>query len=67
MIGDYPVFIDTDDNFTNNETTFWGMDGLWELLTSKNVNMEIMNKADLKTFKNIDNDQSSFEQISAGR
>ena len=29
---------------------------LLELMASKNVNTEIINKADLKTYNNIDND-----------
>jgi len=39
-------------------------EGLWELLTRKNVNTELINKDDLKTYKNLDNDLPSFDQIS---
>jgi len=51
MIGDCPVFIDTDDNFTIKGTVFRVKEGLWELLTRKNVNTEVNNKSDLKTNK----------------
>jgi len=51
MIGDSPVFIDTDDNFTIKGTVFRVKEGLWELLTRKNVNTEVNNKSDLKTNK----------------
>ena len=50
-IGDSPVFIDPDDNFTIKRTAFRGTDGLWELLTRKNVNTEVIKKNDLKTYK----------------
>jgi len=38
MIGDSPVSINTDDRFTIKGTAFGGTEGLWELLTRKNVN-----------------------------
>jgi len=49
MIGDSQVFIDTDDNFTIKWTMFRGTEGLWELLTRKNVNTQLIGKEDLKT------------------
>jgi len=52
-IGDFTLFVDTDDNFTIRGTAFRGTEGLWELLKRKNVNMAIVNKANLKTYKNI--------------
>jgi len=33
LIGDSPVCIDTDDNFTIKGTAFRGTEGLWEILT----------------------------------
>jgi len=56
MKGDSPVFIDADDNFTIKGTAFSGTEGLWELVTRKNVNTEVINKNDLKTLKNIHNE-----------
>jgi len=44
MIGESPVFKNTDDNFTIKGTAFRASEGLWELLTRKNVNTEIINK-----------------------
>ena len=43
------MFIDPDDNFTIKGTAFRGTEGLWELLTRKNVNTKVVNKGDLKT------------------
>jgi len=40
MIGDFPVFINTDDNIKIKETMFRGTEGIWKLLTRKNVNSE---------------------------
>jgi len=51
MVGDSPGFIDTYHNFTIKGTALRWTEGLWELLTRKNVNMEVINKADLKTYK----------------
>jgi len=50
MVGDSPVIIDTDDNFTIKETAFKGTDSLWELSMRKNVNTEVINKSVLKTY-----------------
>jgi len=52
MIGDSPVFKDTDDNFRIKETAFTGTEGLLELLNSKKVNTEVIGKADLRMYKN---------------
>ena len=53
MICDSPVFIDRDDKFTIKLKSFRGSEGLWELLTRKNVNKEGVNKTDLKTYNKI--------------
>jgi len=37
MVGDSPVFIDTDDNFTIKSTAFRWSEGLWKLLTRNNM------------------------------
>jgi len=41
----------TPDKFTGKGTAFRGTLGLWELLTRKNVNTDVIIKADLKTHK----------------
>ena len=46
---DSPVFIDPDDNVTIKGTVFRGVEKLWELLTRKNVNRQIVGKEDFKT------------------
>ena len=56
MIGDYPVFIDTDDYFTIKGTAFKGSGGFCDLLKCNGVNTKVIRKADLKRYKNIDND-----------
>jgi hypothetical protein len=53
MIGDSQVFVNTDGNITIKNTRFKGTEGLWELLTRKNVNMERVSKTDLKTYRKI--------------
>jgi len=56
MIGDSPVFINPDDNVTIKGTVFRGTEGLWELLTPKNVNTQLIDKEDLKAkYIDIDN------------
>jgi len=45
------VFVDTDDNFTIKGTAFRVTEVLWELLTRKIVNTEVINKADIKMYK----------------
>ena len=49
MIGDSLLVIDSRDNITIKGTVFKGTEGLWELLTRKNVNMEVINKNNRKT------------------
>jgi len=53
MIGDSPIAVDTDCDITFKEQVFKGTMGLWELLTSKKVNMEFITKDELKTYKKI--------------
>jgi len=53
MTGDYPVFIDPDANLTIKGTAFRSTVGLWELLTRKNMNTQLIGKEDLKTYKKI--------------
>ena len=53
MIGNSPVFIDTDGNFTIKGTAYKWSEGLWDLLTRKNVNTQAINKKELKTYKKI--------------
>jgi len=55
MIGDSAVLIDPDD-ITNKGTVFRETEGLWELLTRKNVNTQLVGEEDLKYIKNIDID-----------
>ena len=52
IIGNSPVFIDPDDKITIKGTIFRGTERLWDLLTRKNVNTQIVGKEDLKTYKN---------------
>jgi len=47
------VFIDPDTNLKIKGTAFRATEGLWELLTRKNVNTEVADKEDLKTYKKI--------------
>ena len=49
MIAASPGFIDRDDNITIKGTVFRGTEGLWEILTRKNVNMQLIGKEKLKT------------------
>ena len=42
--------IDPDDSVTNKGRVFRGTEGLWELLTRKNVNTQLVRKDDLKAF-----------------
>jgi len=53
MIRDSPMFINTDENFTNRGTAIRGTEGLWELWTRKNVCTEVINTGDLKTYKKL--------------
>jgi len=56
MIGGSPLFIYPNDNVTIKGNAFRGTEWFWELLTRKNVNTEVVNKTDLKIYKNADND-----------
>jgi len=68
MISDSPVFVDPDDNITIKGTAFRGTEGLWELLTHKNVNTQLIGLEDLKTYKKVlILTNAIFEQISAWR
>ena len=51
MIGDSLFDIDTDGNITIKGTVFRGKEVLWELLTRRTVNIELINKDVLKTYK----------------
>ena len=53
MIGDSPVLVDTSGDITIKDRVFKGSKGLWELLTRKNVNTEVITKGDLKSYKII--------------
>ena len=51
MIGYSSVFKDLDDNITIKGKEFRVTEWLWELLTRKNVNKQLIGKKDLKTYK----------------
>ena len=51
MIGDSPVFIDPDANLTIKGTVLRGTESLWDLVTRKNVNTQLIGKQKLKTHK----------------
>ena len=53
MIGDSQVLVDTSGDITIKDRLFRGTQGLWELLTRKNVNTEAVTKDDLKSYKKI--------------
>jgi len=53
IICDSPVLVDTSCDLTIKDRVFRGSKGLWELLTRKNVNTEVVTKDDLKTYKKI--------------
>jgi len=53
MIGDSPVLVDTSGIITIKDRVFKGSKGLWELLTRKNVNTEVITNDDLKSYKKI--------------
>jgi len=54
LIGNSLVFIHPDENITIKGTAFRDTEGLWELLTRKNVNKQLIGKEDLRTYENID-------------
>jgi len=53
MIGVSSIVVDTSGDITIKDRVFKGSKGLWELLTRKKVNMEIITKDDLKSYKKI--------------
>jgi hypothetical protein len=53
MIGDSPMYVDTEVNITIKGTQFKGTEGVWALLTRKKVNMEHVSKTDLTKYKKI--------------
>jgi len=53
MIGDSPRVVDTSGDFTVKDRVFKGSKILWELLTRKNVNTEVITQGDLKSYKKI--------------
>ena len=53
MIGDSPVLVDTSGDITIKDRLFRGTKCLWELLTRKNVNTEVITKDVLKSYKKI--------------
>jgi len=52
-IGDSPVLEHQDGDITFKENEFRGSEGLWELLTLKNVNKEHVTSDDLRKYKKI--------------
>jgi len=53
MIGDSPVLVDTTGDITIKDRVFKGSNGLWVLLTRKNVSTEVITKDDLKSYKKV--------------
>ena len=53
MIGDSTLTVDSDSDITIKGKHFRGTGGLWEPLTRKNVNYEIITSNELKTYKKI--------------
>jgi hypothetical protein len=53
MIGNSNVFADEKGDITIGEKRFRSTKGLWELLTSKNVNRDLITNCDQKTYKRI--------------
>jgi len=53
MIGDSPVLVDQSGDITIMENEFVGSDGLWELLTRKNVNKQQVTLDDMRKYKKI--------------
>jgi len=52
-IGGITVLVHQDDDITINENEFRGFEGLWELLTRKNVNKEHVTSDNLRKYKKI--------------
>ena len=53
MLRDSPIVVDTSGDITINVRVFKGSKGLWELLTRKKENTEVITKDDLKSYKKI--------------
>jgi hypothetical protein len=53
QIGDSPVLVDHDVDIKIKENEFRGSEGLWQLLTRKNVNKEHVTSDDLRKYKKI--------------
>ena len=53
MIGDAPITEHGKGDLSIGGTRFKGMRGLWELLTRKNVNSDVITKSDLNAYKRI--------------
>ena len=53
MIGYSPVLDDPSGDIAIKDRVFKGSKGLWELLTRKNVNTEVITKDELKSYKKI--------------
>ena len=52
-IDDSPVVVDVEGDITIKKNEFRGYEGLWELLTRKNVNKEHVTLDDLRKYKKI--------------
>ena len=50
-IGDSPVLVDQDGDIRMKENEFRSSEGLWELLTRKNVNKELVTSDELGKYK----------------
>ena len=53
MIGDAPITVHAKGDLTIGGTRYKGTRGLWELLTRKNVNNDVITKSDLNAYKRI--------------
>ena len=53
MIDDVPITVDRKGDLSVGGNCFEGTWGLWELLTRKNVNSDVITKSDLNAFKRI--------------
>ena len=53
MIGDVPITVHAKGDLSIGGKRFKGTRGLWELLTRKNVNSEVITKSDLTAYKRI--------------
>jgi len=51
MICDSPIVVDTSGDITIKDRVFKGSEDLWELLTRKEFNPEVIKKDDLKLYK----------------